>query len=620
MKKRTTKYTPNRKIASKPNPRSRTVEPKRKPYLHLEALEPRILLSATWIGTDGDDSHDAGNQGDELYGMGGNDVLHGGTGADTIDGGTGNDQLLGDQGNDILISGGGSDTMDGGVGSDTFQFTGAQHGDSITVVGGNGPDTIDLSAYHNSDIHDNGSSMTVDLGGGQSFAINYSGIESIQTLDGTYAPGSVPAGEGAPPPPPPPANIAPTALDGAVILSEDSSGVITLAGTDPDAGDAVDHYVIDSVPAHGSLLLNGNAVLVGDSVSQTDIAAGNLSFTPDANWNGDTSFAFHAHDGDALSANAGSFAIHVDPVNDAPAATSGSVTINEDASGVITLAGTDPDAGDVVDHYVIDSVPAHGSLLLNGNAVQAGDSVSQADIDAGHLTFTPNANWSGNTSISFHAHDGDALSANAGSFAIHVDPVNDAPNAADDAGGYDSTTDAIVDSGHPGDHTDGSDTVAVGTPPTDHQPDAPPTPVPAQPPHGSNDAVDHTPVGDEGQGSNTDPTGDTGPSAPSNIGHVNFQTVQVDSREVKWGSDENIAVLDPLQHLAGRIQFNIAQMRPEAEPQLSDLHTSQPVDSAAHFVPTAIVELAVPKPITMKAELVAFAPNQKLADVFQEVS
>jgi hypothetical protein len=113
--------------------------------------------------------------------------------------------------------------------------------------------------------------------------------------------------------------------------------------------------------------------------------------------------------------------ITVGSVNDAPTTHDGSTKLAEDSSAVITLAGTDSDTGDAVDHYVIDSLPSHGSLLLNGNAVHAGDSVTQADIDAGHLTFTPEANWSGDTSIAFHAHDGDALSANAGSFAIHVD-------------------------------------------------------------------------------------------------------------------------------------------------------------------------------------------------------
>ena len=51
--------------------------------LDIEALEPRILLSATWTGTAGDDAHNAGNSGDNL--------LSGGSGADTIHTGGGND-------------------------------------------------------------------------------------------------------------------------------------------------------------------------------------------------------------------------------------------------------------------------------------------------------------------------------------------------------------------------------------------------------------------------------------------------------------------------------------------------------------------------------------------------
>ncbi|MDR4470925.1 MAG: PKD domain-containing protein, partial [Nitrospira sp.] len=71
--------------------------------------------------------------------------------------------------------------MTGGTGSDIFRFTGAQSGDVITVNGDAGTDTIDLSEFASATITNNGSTITVDRGGGDVFTINYSNIENVIT-------------------------------------------------------------------------------------------------------------------------------------------------------------------------------------------------------------------------------------------------------------------------------------------------------------------------------------------------------------------------------------------------------------------------------------------------------
>ncbi|MCH9021961.1 MAG: hypothetical protein IID32_04280, partial [Planctomycetes bacterium] len=175
----------------------------------IESPEPGIMKSATWLdadtgdpiagATEGDDIFNAGgghnddiiyalggddtlfgNNGDDiLNGGGGDDEIHGGNHSDTLWGGTGDDVLYGDNHDDILVSGGGNDVMVGGHHDDTFQFTGAQNGDVITVDGGKHNDTIDLSEYSSSQVSDNGSTIIVDMGDEESFTINYSGIENI---------------------------------------------------------------------------------------------------------------------------------------------------------------------------------------------------------------------------------------------------------------------------------------------------------------------------------------------------------------------------------------------------------------------------------------------------------
>jgi hypothetical protein len=87
-------------------------------------------LSATIIGTTGNDIINGtagvdvivGLAGDDtIYGLGGNDIICGNDGKDKLVGGPGNDTLSGDAGNDSLNGGGGKDTLIGGIGNDTLR-------------------------------------------------------------------------------------------------------------------------------------------------------------------------------------------------------------------------------------------------------------------------------------------------------------------------------------------------------------------------------------------------------------------------------------------------------------------------------------------------------------------
>ncbi len=149
----------------------------------LEALEPRILLSATWTGTAGDDVFTGNGGADDAHGLSGADQLDGGGGDDLLFGGTGNDILHGDAGEDTLTSGGGNDTMDGGTGNDTFDLAGVLNGDVVTIDGGANSDTIDLSGFNLDKATFSNGSLVLDMGGGQSFTINYSNVETIQFGD-----------------------------------------------------------------------------------------------------------------------------------------------------------------------------------------------------------------------------------------------------------------------------------------------------------------------------------------------------------------------------------------------------------------------------------------------------
>ncbi len=176
-----------------------------------------------------------------------------------------------------------------------------------------------------------------------------------------------------------------------VTTAEDTPVVINLTGSDPD-GDTLNYTVIKE-PTHGQL--SGTAP--------------NLTYTPNANFNGPDSFTFKVNDGtvDSFVATA---SITVTTVNDAPTATANKTKIQEDTPGPVTLSGSDPD-GDTLT-YIIVTNPSHGSL-------------SGTSPD---LIYTPDINYNGTDSFTFRANDGTTDSASA-VFSIEVIPADDPPVA-----------------------------------------------------------------------------------------------------------------------------------------------------------------------------------------------
>ena len=115
-----------------------------------------------------------------------------------------------------------------------------------------------------------------------------------------------------------------------------------------------------------------------------------------------------------------------------PTASDGTVTTDEDTD--YTFQASDfsfsgVNAGDTLASVKMVTLPAAGTLTLDGTAVTANQSVSKADLDAGKLVFTPaeNANGDAYASFTFKVSDGTNESASAYTMTIDVTPVNDRP-------------------------------------------------------------------------------------------------------------------------------------------------------------------------------------------------
>lgn len=258
-------------------------------------------------------------------------------------------------------------------------------------------------------------------------------------------------------------NDAPVSVDQTITVIEDTAYTLTKASFGSGTGfddpkDTTDNnlvkVIITSLPASGTLRLNGSSVQTGDTISTRDIEEGNLTYSPAANVTGANTarVGFKVQD-DGGVANGGvdtslasyTVTINITPVNDAPTSENVSVMINEDSShtfgsGAFPLEdATDSPANGLLS-VVITSLPAVGTLKLSGADVIVGQVIPVSSI--GSLVFTPNANTSGNNyaRIGFKVQD-DGGTANGGvdtstssnTVTINVDPVNDQPVATGNA-------------------------------------------------------------------------------------------------------------------------------------------------------------------------------------------
>ena len=202
-------------------------------------------------------------------------------------------------------------------------------------------------------------------------------------------------------------NDAPVAADDSLMATEDTPVTYTAAqllGNDSDVDG--DSLTIASVSSG----TGGTAELNPD---------GTVTFTPNADFNGDADFTYTVTDGD-LTSNTATVTVDVAAVNDAPVAADDSLMATEDTPVIYTAAqllGNDSDVDG--DSLTIASVSSGtgGTAELNPD---------------GTVTFTPNADFNGDADFTYTVTDGD-LTSNTATVTVDVAAVNDAPVAADDS-------------------------------------------------------------------------------------------------------------------------------------------------------------------------------------------
>lgn len=191
-------------------------------------------------------------------------------------------------------------------------------------------------------------------------------------------------------------NDVPVADAQSVTLDEDTATAIMLVATDADNNPLT--YEVVASPTHGTLSGTG----------------ANLTYTPNADYNGSDSFTFKANDG-TVDSNVAKVSITVKSVNDAPVAVNDSATTNEDSPVTLNVKANDTDVDGDTLKVTSTTNGTHGSVVINAN---------------GTVTYTPAANYNGPDSFTYTISDSNGGNGTA-TVTVTVNSVNDAPTAAD---------------------------------------------------------------------------------------------------------------------------------------------------------------------------------------------
>lgn len=183
-------------------------------------------------------------------------------------------------------------------------------------------------------------------------------------------------------------NLPPVANSQSLSVNEDSSLNITLAGSDAD-GDSISFAVVSN-PTQGTL--TGTAP--------------NITYTPNANFNGTDSFTFRVSDGLLNSQNA-TVSITVNPVNDAPVLTvPGAQVVNEGRNISFSISATDVDGGQSL-NFISSNLPTNATLNASSGAFSWTPNFTQAGVYLVSFTVTDNGSpaLSHTRTVSITVHD-----------------------------------------------------------------------------------------------------------------------------------------------------------------------------------------------------------------------
>ena len=155
---------------------------------------------------------------------------------------------------------------------------------------------------------------------------------------------------------------------------------------------------------------------------------GNITYLPDANFNGTDSFEYTATD-EALATAKATLTFQIAPVNDAPNAQNDAAETNEDQAVVITVMKND---SDVDMDQTLNANPEDESIsvLIDESGLNA-PTHGKITTDGATITYTPNKDYNGADSFDYYCYDGEYKTK--ATVELTITQVNDNPKANSDS-------------------------------------------------------------------------------------------------------------------------------------------------------------------------------------------
>ncbi|AWK89144.1 hypothetical protein DEW08_24430 (plasmid) [Azospirillum thermophilum] len=246
----------------------------------------------------------------------------------------------------------------------------------------------------------------------------------------------------------------------AISLGDADGSLDTIALPDYRSSDTELSFTVTRLPQYGKLQLwNGSSwqdLALNGVVTRAQLNAGFFRYVHDGSENFSDSFRIVPNDGKGVAAATAAgdgpstgaeltIDLAIASLNDDPVFSAntglrvaeggqgiigGSATAgagNAISGGAATLRYTDPDNTTTQRQYRITDATDNGTLRRNGVALGVGSTFTQADLDAGLITYTHNGSETGTDSFSFVVSDGGGGSEPAGTFQIVIDPLNVKP-------------------------------------------------------------------------------------------------------------------------------------------------------------------------------------------------
>src|SRR5690606_11775930 len=123
-----------------------------------------------------------------------------------------------------------------------------------------------------------------------------------------------------------PVNDAPVAVDDDASTDEDKIGRATCRERVTDVDGAINATTVDLDPATAGIQNSFSNEFGTGSVD----ASGDVTYTPDLNYNGTASVTYRVNDNNGVTSNTATITVTVNPVNDAPVAVDDDASTDED--------------------------------------------------------------------------------------------------------------------------------------------------------------------------------------------------------------------------------------------------------------------------------------------------